>query len=296
MTMVRSMTGFGRGHTRTERYAVSVEARSVNNRNLRAGFRLPDRLQGLEAELEKLVRDAVSRGTVNVSISLDDLTGDPGYILDPAAIRYYDDALRTLRRELGAAEEPPLSVLVTLPGVVRKSKTAEDVPEELWNAVRQALEAALRELVAAREREGKYTWEDMMSRCRAIGVLLGRVEARVPQMVEDYRRRLSERLGKLLQGVGTELAEEDLRKEIAMFADRSDISEEISRLRSHLALMEKATAAGEPYGRKLEFITQEMFREANTMASKAAAAEMVSDLIDIKSEIEKLREQALNVE
>jgi uncharacterized protein (TIGR00255 family) len=284
------MTGFGLGMSRTARFAVRAEVRSVNNRNLRVTLRLPERIQGMEPELEKRIHNGVSRGAVSVAISLDDVSGDPGYVVDSAAIRFYRDALRKIK-----VEKVPLSALIALPGVIRK-KSAEEVPEELAAAVRDAVKGATQQFMAARETEGAFIWKDMTARCRAVSALVERIEARIPSVIEEYRRRLSERLAKLLNGVGSSLTEEDLRKEVALFADRSDISEEITRLRSHLALMAGPGARDEPYGRKLEFITQEMFREANTMASKATDAEMVQEMLEIKSEIEKLREQALNVE
>lgn len=290
--MVRSMTGFGRGECRSGQYLVRAEIRSVNNRNLRVSFRLPDRLQGLEGDLEKLMREAVARGTLTVGVTYDDLSGDAGFVLDAAVIRHYRDALRELDCE---QENVPMSVLVTLPGAIRR-KTVEEVPDELAQAVMAAIRQAVAAFIAARETEGAFIWKDMMARCRAISTLVDRVEARIPGMVEEYRRRLSERLAKLLSGVGSHVTEEDVRKEVAFFADRSDISEEITRLRSHLALMDKAGASDEPSGRKLEFIMQEMFREANTMGSKASDASMIHDVLDIKGEVEKLREQALNVE
>jgi uncharacterized protein (TIGR00255 family) len=288
--MIRSMTGFGLGSSDTGRFAVRAEVRSVNNRNLRVTLRLPERLQALEPEFEKMLRDAMSRGTVTATIMMDDLTGDPGYALDAAAIKFYRDALKKI--EKGKA---PLAVLITLPGAVRK-KPVEEIPDELATAARGAMRKAIQELVAAREAEGAFIWKEMTARARAVGALLERVEARIPRMIEEYRRRLSDRLAKLLDGIGAAITPEDVRKEVALFADRSDVSEEITRLRSHLALMAKADSQNEPYGRKLEFIMQEMFREANTMGSKATDAEMVQDMLDIKSEIEKLREQALNVE
>jgi len=288
--MVRSMTGFGLGMSRTDRFAVRVEVRSVNNRNLRVTLRLPERLQGMEPELEKMFHNAVSRGAVSAAVSLDDVSGDPGYVLDTAAIQFYRKALRKIK-----AEKVPLSALIALPGVIRK-KSAEEVPEELAAAVRDAVKAAVQQFIAARETEGAFIWKDMTARCRTVSALVERIEARIPSVIEDYRRRLSDRLAKLLSGVGSSMSVEDLRKEVALFADRSDVSEEITRLRSHLALMAGPGGRDEPYGRKLEFITQEMFREANTMASKATDAEMVQEMLDIKSEIERLREQALNVE
>jgi len=284
------MTGFGLGMSRTDRFAVRVEVRSVNNRNLRVTLRLPERLQGMEPELEKMFHNAVSRGAVSAAVSLDDVSGDPGYVLDTAAIQFYRKALRKIK-----AEKVPLSALIALPGVIRK-KSAEEVPEELAAAVRDAVKAAVQQFIAARETEGAFIWKDMTARCRTVSALVERIEARIPSVIEDYRRRLSDRLAKLLSGVGSSMSVEDLRKEVALFADRSDVSEEITRLRSHLALMAGPGGRDEPYGRKLEFITQEMFREANTMASKATDAEMVQEMLDIKSEIERLREQALNVE
>ena len=288
--MVRSMTGFGLGSSETGRFAVRAEVRSVNNRNLRVTLRLPERLQGLEPEFEKMLRDAMSRGTVTAAVAVDDMSGDPGYVLDTAAIEFYREALKKIGK--GKA---PLAVLVSLPGAIRK-KPVEEIPAELAAAVREAMQRAIKQLVAAREAEGAFIWKDMAARCRAIGAIVERVEGRVPRMIEEYRRRLSDRLAKLLNGIGATITQEDVRKEVALFADRSDISEEITRLRSHLALMAKADAQDEPYGRKLEFVIQEMFREANTMGSKATDAEMVQDMLDIKSEVEKLREQALNVE
>ncbi len=288
--MVRSMTGFGLGSSQTGRFAVHAEVRSVNNRNLRVTLRMPDSLQAFEPEFEKMLRDAMSRGTVTAAVTVDDVSGDPGYVLDTAAIEFYREALKKIEKG-----KVPLAVLVSLPGVIRK-KPVEEVPVELVAAVREAMQRAVKQLVAAREAEGAFIWMDMTARCQAIGVLVERVEARIPRMIEEYRRRLSERLAKLLNGIGATITQEDVRKEVALFADRSDISEEITRLRSHLALMAKADAQDEPSGRKLEFVMQEMFREANTMGSKATDAEMVQDMLDIKSEIEKLREQALNVE
>ncbi len=287
--MIRSMTGFGRGQAAAGQFVVKVEARSVNNRNLRIIWRLPERLQGMETDLEQIAREFLLRGAVSVAVALDDLSGDTGYTLDLPAIQHYRDALRD------AGEQAPLAVLLTLPGAVRR-KSAEETPPELAAAVRDALRAAMRELVASRTREGDFIWKDMLARCKAIGEIVDRVEGRAPAVVEEYRKRLGERLARLLQGSGSPLAEEDFRREVALFADRCDITEEVTRLRSHIALMEKAGAVTEAYGRKLEFLMQEMFREANTMASKSSDSAIVHDVLDVKAEIEKLREQALNVE
>ena len=287
--MIRSMTGFGRGQAAAGAFTVKVEARSVNNRSLRIAWRLPDRLQGMETDLEQMSREYVLRGTVSVAVSLDDDSGDTGYTLDTAAIEHYRGSLRA------AGEDAPLAVLLTLPGAIRR-KSGEEIPEDLAAAVRDALKAALKELVASRTREGDFIWNDMLARCKTISEIVARIEQRAPQVVEEYRKRLGERLAKLLQGSGSPLAEEDFRREVALFADRCDITEEITRMRSHLALMSKAGAVSEAYGRKLEFLMQEMFREANTMGSKSNDSGIVHEVLDVKAEVEKLREQALNVE
>lgn len=289
--MVRSMTGFGRGEARAGRFTVRAEIRSVNNRNLRVIYRMPDLLQSMENDFNNVLRDTIIRGSVTVAFNVDETGGEPGYELDLDVIRHYREALR----ELDASAPLSLEGLAALPGAVRK-KVSDETEAERGEAAIAALRQAQDALVASRETEGRFIWEDMLARCKVIRALVDRIEARVPVMVEEYRHRLAERLGKLLEGVSAALTQDDLRKEIALFADRSDISEEITRMRSHLELMESMGKVKEPIGRKLEFITQEMFREANTMGAKANDAAMVHDALDIKAEVEKLREQSLNIE
>lgn len=291
--MIRSMTGYGHSEGGTQRFLLRAEVRSVNNRSLRVTFRLPERLQGMEQEFERIVRDSISRGSVSVVLTLDDLSGDPGYTLDQSALRYYRQSLA----EIQAPGEPPvpLTALVTLPGVVRK-KASEETDKALVECAVNALRQALEAFVASRATEGANLWQDLMAHCKMVDELVDQVEKRSPGMLEAYRQRLSERLAKLLEGIGSTITEEDVRRELALFADRSDISEEIARMRSHLELVRTGPSVKEPFGRKLEFIVQEMFREANTMSSKTNDPEMVHLVLDVKAEVEKLREQALNVE
>lgn len=294
--MFRSMTGFGRDQVRTDRYAVRTEVRSVNNRSLHITFRLPDTLLALERDLDKQVRNAVTRGTVYVTVNSDELTGETGYVLDPLAIKAYRETLTGLRDEIGLSGDPSLDLLVGLPGVVRRSAVAEEIPDELSYMVRQGLKSALEELTRTRAEEGAAIQRDILARCETISTQVKSVEKMLPRMLEDYRKRLSDRLATLLERVGSSLTEEDMRREVVIFAERSDIAEEITRLRSHLDRMGEMTSSEEPCGRKLEFISQEMLREANTMASKAGDADIVQQVVEIKAEIEKIREQALNVE
>jgi uncharacterized protein (TIGR00255 family) len=289
--MPKSMTGFGRGESHSDICSVRSEVRSVNNRNLRVIFRMPDLLQSFEADFNKMIRDCAARGSLTVTFNVEDLSGDPGYALDSDVIRYYRHALAQLDPK---AEIHPVSLL-TLPGVIRKKNT-EEISGELAEVAVSALRQALEAFVGSRETEGRFIWDDMTARCVVIRKMLDSIESRVPTMVEEYRVRLAERLGNLLKGVSADLTQDDLRKEIALYADRSDISEEITRMRSHLELMESMGAVRDAIGRKLEFITQEMFREANTMGSKAGDPKINHDALDIKAEVEKLREQALNIE
>ena len=294
--MIRSMTGFGRSHDKREDLAVRVEVRTVNNRALRVNFRLPECVQGLEPELERTVRKRISRGTVSVLIILDTLSGDPGYVVDEEAMRYYRDAMLETGRRLGISGEVRMDTLAVLPGVIRKRNAAAEISEEVSVAVRAGLEQALTELLVVRGEEGRHVWEDIVLHCGRIAALAEKVEAQVPMVLDRYRRRIVERLGPVLKELGEGIREEELRREVAYFADRTDISEEVARLRSHLVLMKGMEAKDEPCGRRVEFIAQEMFREANTMASKANDAQLVPDVLEIKSEVEKIREQALNVE
>lgn len=294
--MFRSMTGFGRGRVCTDGYDVRADVRSVNNRSLRIVFRLPETLQGLEAEFEKQVRSVVARGTVSVAMDLDEIGRETGYVVDTAMIRSYCEALVRLRDELGLEGEPSLDVLAALPGAIRKQSAMAQIPEELSGAVREALDAALAELVRTRAQEGAAILKDILYRRDMIAALVKAVEERLPRMLDEYSKRLSVRLGALLERAGASLTEEDVRREVVIFAERSDITEEITRLRSHLDLMDDVASSEEPCGRKVDFICQEMFREANTIASKANDADIVRQALEIKSEVEKIREQALNVE
>ena len=290
------MTGFGRGQVAGEDFEVRTEVRSVNNRNLRITFRLPERLQGLETELEKRARNFVSRGTITVAISLDELKSDPAYEVNRDAIRYYRDSFAAVREDLQLSGEVPLAVLVTLPGVIQRKRNVEDVPEGMWKGVLASLDSALAALIRMREEEGALIWKDIVSHCKTVSELVNAIEAAIPQMIEAYSQRLSKRLGKLLEKIETSLTEEEFRREVTLFADRSDISEEITRLRSHIQLMTGMGSANESCGKRLEFIAQEMFREANTMASKANDPGMVQLALDIKTGIEKIREQVMNIE
>ena len=290
------MTGFGRAEETRPTFVLRVEARSVNNRSLKVVTRLHDRLLGAEPRIEKLVRERVSRGTVQVVVAMEEISGDPGYTFDVSAMRKYAEALQQLRKELGCVGEVTFDTLVSLPGTLRKTADLAEMPAELWEACAQALGRSLDEMVAMREEEGGFLWNHIQERRALIEQALDRIQARLPAMIKEYADRLRGRLAKLLEAAETSLCHDDFRREIAIFADRSDISEEIARMRSHLSQFDDLAENDQPVGRKLEFIAQELFREANTIGAKACDARMVHDALDIKGEVEKLREQAINLE
>ena len=294
--MVRSMTGFGRAHVESATYLVRAQVRSVNNRSIKVIVRTPERLAGLDSHIERIVREHAARGTIQVNISLSETGAELAYAVDEAVLGLYHNRLAELRDRLGIAGEITLDVLLDLPGVVRKDAESDEVPEELRQMTEEAVRQALAELMRMREDEGRFIWQDIAARTELIDKMLAKVETRVPQMLAEYRERLTQRLGQLLSSHPEGLRPEEVHREIALFTDRSDITEEILRMRSHLAQAREVATNGEPVGRKIEFILQEMFREANTMGSKANDSGMIHDIVAIKSEIEKLREQAFNVE
>jgi uncharacterized protein (TIGR00255 family) len=257
---------------------------------------LPERLAGMESQIERILRQYVSRGTVQVNLFLDELTGETGYIVDEAALRVYCERLGILRERLRLPGEVTLATLLNMPGALKKTPEGQDAPPELREMTERALRQACDDMVRMRSDEGAFLWKEIVRRTRIVEDLLCRVEARVPLMLDEYRRRLTQRLSQLLENHIEGLRPEEVHREVALFTDRSDISEEIHRMRSHVAQLCESPDDGEPVGRKLEFIIQEMFRESNTMGSKANDTQMIHDIVAIKNEIEKLREQAFNVE
>lgn len=294
--MIHSMTGFGRAEVTAPKFVLRTEVRSVNNRGLKVVTRLHESFLGAEPRIEKIVREHVHRGSVQVAIAMEDLTGDPGYAFDVAALRRYSEQLDQVRQELQCVGNFTFDALISLPGTLRKTGALEEMPKAQWEACEDALRRALADMLHMREEEGAFLWREIEERRDLIRALLDQVETRVPDMVKEYSVRIQERLTRLLEAAGSGLSPDDFRREVAVYADRSDVSEEIARMRSHLSQVDGLAENGGPIGRRLEFIAQELFREANTIASKACDPKMVHLALDIKTEVEKLREQALNLQ
>lgn len=292
--MILSMTGFGQARREAEGHAYHLELHSVNNRYFKAAVRLPDELAFLETELEQLLRGRLVRGSVTLRLHVRDLSAAAAAEVNPAAVRSYVEQLQAaLSDAVGLTID--LATLATLPGVCQPRELTEEQRQRGGALVRELTEAALEELGAMRAAEGQALADDLRQHCRFIRQRLDGIRARVPAVVTAYRDRLLARVRELVAETNVRLAEEDLLKEVAIYAERSDISEELSRLDSHLEQFEEAIGSPEAAGRKLEFIAQEMQREANTIGSKAGDAQISRDVIEIKGAIDRLKEQAQNV-
>ena len=293
--MIRSMTGFGSAEALTPSGRFTVEIRSVNHRFTEIVVRLPRDLSALEDRVRALVQARVLRGRIEVTIMREERGVRPRTVRsDPDLARAYAQALRELADVLGVAGEVSLSQLIAFPDVVKVEETREDM-EGLWPAFSRAVEDALTALITMREAEGGRLAADMLARVDRIDDLTHLVDARTHSAVSEYVQRLRQRIAELLGTVP--LDENRLATEIAIFAERVDVTEEVTRLRSHLVQVrhDVQDSAG-AVGRRLEFVLQEMGREANTIGSKASDLEMTKAVIAIKGELESLREQVQNVE
>lgn len=290
---MRSMTGYGRGSAQIDGRQMTVELKSVNHRFLDVAFRMPRSLSFLEEEARRVLGERLARGHVDVYISYQNLREDARTVLvDPAMLSAHKKALEEIARLSGARLDVTALELSQLADVVSVQEAEED-REAVTALLRAAMEPALRELLAMREREGAAMAADLARRGQTIAQALEAIERRAPETVAEYHAKLRERVSALLEAP---VDEERLAAEVALMADRSDISEEIARLKSHIAQLGELLAAAEPVGRKLDFLVQEFNREANTISSKSQDIPITRAALEMKSEIEKLREQLQNVE
>ena len=294
--MPRSMTGYGEAETRDAEVVIRVSARSVNNKGFKVNLKLSEPLVGCEADLENAAREHVNRGSLDIEVHYERAGGQPEYKVNAAAVVSYYDHLREIQRQLGISGEVDLSALLALPGSLQRAQEDGRIAPAVLQRIVATVSAALERLVAMRGKEGERLCAEIRKSDEQIVQLLARVEERAPKMVADYQERLRERVNSLLRGAEGTVSNADLCREVALFAERCDVTEEITRLRSHLQQLGEALRSPEAVGRKLEFITQEMFREANTMASKASDPEMLRWIVDLKQEVDKIREQVMNIE
>lgn len=294
--MLLSMTGFGEAHRQADGVAVAVEVRTINNRYFKLTLKCGEGYSLLEPEIESVVRQQIRRGTIQVSLRVDRVRGSEDYQLNPAVLSNYRRQLRELSDQWKLDENVTLAQLLLLPGVVIENPTSPSEAEEEWPLVRETLLAAMENLAQMRVDEGRAMAADLRANCQAIGAELKQVESRAPLVVAAYRERLTDRLQATLTEFAVSLNPADLIKEVGLFAERSDISEEVVRLRSHLEQFDSIMELPESSGRKLEFLAQEMFRETNTIGSKANDVQIARHVIEIKASIERIREMIQNVE
>jgi uncharacterized protein (TIGR00255 family) len=295
--LLQSMTGFGEAHSQQDGLAVAVEVRTINNRFFKLTIRASEGYASLDAAVEAVVRDAIHRGTVQVNIGVDRRRSPDDYKINVAVLDGYRAQLVELARKWQCDVAcPPIESLLSLPGVIDDaSGPAIDATAD-WPVIESTLKAALQNLGRMRGDEGRTMVADLVANCRSIAASLDRIERRAPLVVEDYRTRLLERLRRTLGELGVHLDPGDVIREVGLFTDRSDVSEEIVRLRSHLDQFQETLELSESAGRKLDFLTQEMFRETNTIGSKANDVEIARHVIEIKTAVERIREMIQNIE
>jgi len=293
---MKSMTGFGRGTAQGDGFSAAVDLKTVNNRFLDIHLRTSTDLTAVEAAVRRRIGERLSRGRVDVNISVE-RTSEVTYELNRPLIAGFIQVMREMQREYGLAGEPDVNVLARLPGAMQVSRSG--VSEEMLGGVEQALDQALGELEAMRVREGAALASEMSSRLDEIERQLPIIESLSGEQVEAYRARVNRRISELLARDGLEIVQLDqgrLAQEVAYLADRSDISEEVARLRSHVSQFRAALAEAGDTGKRLDFLLQEFNREANTVLSKSTDLAIKDAALGIKAAVEKLREQVQNVE
>jgi len=294
--MIHSMTGYGAAQRTEDGVVYSLELRSLNNRYLKTSVKLPEHLQHAESMIERLVKERLQRGSVTCVLRVRSEQGAEVIPINVSVLQQYADQLCTVRVSEGVAPVLDLGALVDLPGVREPAEDSEDVHAHRLKVIEQLTGEALDVLVRMRSEEGKALYVDLVDGCAAISRELESVEKRAPAVIGEYHERLKQRVSRLMSEGGFELAEEGLMREIAIYAERCDISEEVTRLSSHLDQFSELCAKGEQVGRKLDFLAQELLREANTIASKSNDIQVARSVVEMKSRIDRLKEQVQNVE
>ncbi len=294
--MIKSMTGFGRGEYNDGKRNITVEIKSVNHRYSDISVKMPRRYGFAEDKIKAAIKEKLRRGKVDVSVMVENITENDINIKlnQPIAKQYYEN-LKVLQQDFQLSGDISLQLLATMPDVMKAIADVDD-EEEITKAILIPVNQAADDLETMRRTEGEKLAADLKEKGKNIKTILDQIEERAPSVVKDYTVRLKERIIELLDGNAT-MPEERILTEAAIFADKSSIDEEIPRLNSHLDQLEKIlTSGGDTQGKKLDFLVQEMNREANTIGSKANDIIITNHMLEIKSEIEKIREQVQNIE
>jgi len=293
--MIVSMTGFGDASSEREGVHYAVEIRSLNNRYFKSTIKLPDNVSGLEPEIETILREHLGRGSITFILKMRLDSAEAAYHINTQALKSYLEQLQQVKG-IDRLVQIDLASLVQLPGVCQEPRDESDEITRHGDAIRELTSKAITKLNSMRSREGKSLFDELMRHVQVIAANLEEIAKRAPMVIEDYHKRLTQRVSQLMSKAELKVNEVDLIKEVAVFAERADIAEEIQRLSHHLKAFEDACRKDDHAGRKLDFITQEMLREANTIASKANDAPIARHIVEIKGAIDRLKEQVQNVE
>lgn len=292
--MIKSMTGFGRGHAELNGRDITVEIRAVNHRYYEFSCRLPRSYSFAEERLKALLQGRISRGKVEVSVLIQNVAAVSEKITaNKDVIAEYVLALRAIQEDLSLVDDLSLSAVMRIPDAFTVVKVEAD-EEQLWEDLKTVAEEALTNFIAMRETEGERMKADISGRLDTIESNVDFIEQRAPMIVEAYRKKLFDRMNEVLEGKGFD--ENRILLEAGIFSEKTAVDEETVRLRSHIAQFREMLESDEPIGRKLDFLVQEMNRETNTIGSKAQDIDVTKIVVDQKSEIEKIREQIQNIE
>lgn len=292
--MIRSMTGFGKAVADQGKINIAIEISAVNHRYFDCNFRLPTSWSALENPLKARLKKKVARGKITVTISRKYLAASQtGVVFDEAVARQYIDASKSLSKVMGSGETVSIDTIASLPGIFSAQEPQDEV-EDIEEQVAAVLDAAIENFNTARAREGEALAKDVTERITDLESMVAGIEEVLPEIRERYAQRLTERVAELVSD--TALTEDRLALEVAIMAEKSDVTEEVVRLKAHFEHTRELLASSEPIGRKLDFLCQELQREMNTLGVKTRDSSVARVVLDLKSELEKIREQAQNIE
>ncbi len=296
--MLKSMTGFGNSRIETPDFVLTLELKSVNNKFLKITGRVSEEFSFLQREIEERIRRYVARGSIHYVALLEPTHNADLYDIDMEVLEKYSRSLKAsgALSSSSGANDLDLQALLPLPGVVRVREAVEVQRDALLPVAEKGVDEAMQGLVSMRTREGKHLHSELSARVNGMTRQVQDISKLAPEAARVHYAKLTQRVNDLLEGTEVAVNQDDVVREVAILAEKADITEEISRFESHLMQFDASLDSPEPIGRKLEFITQEMFRESNTMAAKSTTPELSRAIVDLKADVDRLKEQVMNIE